>query len=81
MLARRACDGEHVVERHRDVSDRDLPDGLTKRLLAAAVAVVSIVLARRTESEMSVMMGVRAIRATFSSIPKAGERRRPAIAQ
>src|SRR6185369_12892877 len=35
MLARRARDGEHVVERHRDVSDRDLPYGLAQRLLMA----------------------------------------------
>ena len=46
MLARRACDGQHVVERHRDVSDRDLPYGLAKRLLADRLwLAASIVLA------------------------------------
>src|SRR5262245_3589337 len=33
MLARRACHGENVVERHRHVGKRDLPYRLTQRLL------------------------------------------------
>ena len=33
MLPRCACDGQHVVERHRDVGEGDLPYGLAKRLL------------------------------------------------
>ena len=39
MLARRAGDGEHVVERHRYVGERDLPDRLTERLLRGPLSL------------------------------------------
>jgi hypothetical protein len=36
MLARRTRDCEHIVERHRDVGDEDLPGRLAERLLRGA---------------------------------------------
>ena len=59
MLARRAGDSEHVVQRHRDVSDGDLPYRLAQRLLMAPGRCIHRACRRKTLHFWLLMRGMQ----------------------